>query len=367
MLPGARVGLFRAGILACMWLLCGRWTAHAADARVAGATNGAGAELAPLTAPGVQEQQDALRQAIEDARREADSAARRNVETVIQRLELFQQSLEAQHRRELEAVRNSNGTTLMVAGVLAGAGFLGLFSLAFFLMRVTSRLTDVAVSVPLGHALGQGHGHAALVAGESHLPAGNPTELIGSRFFEAIEQLEKRLHELEHATEAAPVAQTSHRANGQPKSEAAVSAAKPEGEVIAGVAQHPRAREAAVSGPVMGYLPASRVALLLAKGQTLLSLEKAAEGLACVEEVIALDPSNAEALVKKGTALERLGRPEEALECYDRAIAVDGSLTAAYLHKGGVFNRLERYGEALKCYEQALHTEQKTLEPKTEE
>ena len=104
MLPGARVGFFRAGILACTWLLCGRWSAHAADARVAGATNGPDAELAPSTGPGIQEQQDVLREAIEEARREAESAARQNVEALAHRLELFQQSLEAQHRREFEAV-----------------------------------------------------------------------------------------------------------------------------------------------------------------------------------------------------------------------------------------------------------------------
>ncbi|PYK96478.1 MAG: hypothetical protein DME19_19595, partial [Verrucomicrobia bacterium] len=106
---------------------------------------------------------------------------------------------------------------------------------------------------------------------------------------------------------------------------------------------------------------APHLALLLAKGQTLLSLDKPAEALACFDEIISLDPRNAEAFVKKGTALERLRRTEEALECYDRAIAVDRSLTTAYLYKGGVFNRLQRFEEALKCYEQALQTEQKTL------
>src|SRR5947207_8468974 len=103
MLSSARVGLFRAGILACTWLLCGRWNAHSADAGVAGGTNGAGAGLASLSVPGIQEQQDVPREAIEEAGRERESAARRNVEALTQRLELFQQSLEAQQRRELEA------------------------------------------------------------------------------------------------------------------------------------------------------------------------------------------------------------------------------------------------------------------------
>ncbi|MGD0652613.1 MAG: tetratricopeptide repeat protein [Verrucomicrobiia bacterium] len=81
--------------------------------------------------------------------------------------------------------------------------------------------------------------------------------------------------------------------------------------------------------------------------------------LACFDEVIAIDPTNAEAFVKKGTVLEKLGKLDEAIDCYDRAIALDTSMTMAYLCKGGAFNRLERYGEALQCYEQALRAQQK--------
>ena len=70
----------------------------------------------------------------------------------------------------------------------------------------------------------------------------------------------------------------TQRANGQPKSEAVGSAAKPEGESNAGAAQHPREGEAAAPEPAADSKLASRIALLLAKGQTLLSLDKADEG-----------------------------------------------------------------------------------------
>jgi tetratricopeptide (TPR) repeat protein len=102
---------------------------------------------------------------------------------------------------------------------------------------------------------------------------------------------------------------------------------------------------------------ADQVSLWLAKGQSLLSLEQAAEALECFDAILGVDPNHAEALVKKGAALELLRRDEDALRCYDRAIAADDSLTIAYLQKGGLFNRLERYEEALICYERALQTQ----------
>ena len=103
---------------------------------------------------------------------------------------------------------------------------------------------------------------------------------------------------------------------------------------------------------------AARTALLLGKGQALLNLQQIDTALGCFDEIIALDPKNAEAFVKKGAALEKLGRLDDAIECYDRCIAIDQSMTMAYLCKGGVFNRLERYGEAVQCYEQALRAQQ---------
>ncbi len=103
----------------------------------------------------------------------------------------------------------------------------------------------------------------------------------------------------------------------------------------------------------------ARVALLLGKGQAHLNLQQADMALKCFNEVLELEPTNAEASVKKGMALEKLGSLDEAIECYDRAIALDNTMTMAYLSKGGVFNRLERYGEALQCYEQALRAQQK--------
>ena len=62
------------------------------------------------------------------------------------------------------------------------------------------------------------------------------------------------------------------------------------------------------------------------KGQSLLTSDRPEEALACFDEVLAVEPKNAEALVKKGTAFEKMRQPQEALEYYDRAIAADNSL-----------------------------------------
>ena len=121
---------------------------------------------------------------------------------------------------------------------------------------------------------------------------------------------------------------------------------------------HTHSENGAPTPPVTA-VETGRITGLIGKGQSLLNVDKAEEALACFDEVLTLDAQNAEALVKKGTALERLRKLEEAIECYNRAIVADGSMTIAYLYKGGLFNRLERFTEAMECYEQALRTQEK--------
>ncbi len=312
-------------------------------------------EPGALEPPNFQEPQEAVQQAIEQTRREAEAAVKRNADALAARLDLIEQGLVQQHRRELEALQNSNRTTLIVAGILAGTGFLGMICIAFFLMRATNRLTEMSLAiVPTSHPFGPAP--KALGLGDASLAGANPAERSGARLLGAIEQLEQRLNELEHTTQAAPSASPAAPFGGLPGAETARSPrdsrTQPAGQSNSGPA---------AQGPAADSELASRVELLLAKGQTLLNLDQPAEALACCDEVIALEPRNAEAYIKKGAALEKLRREDEAVECYDRAIAADSSLTTAYLHKGGVFNRLERYQEALACYEQALKTEQKTL------
>jgi len=343
--PRVRVRNFLGtGLLACVWLFYGTRLIHSADS-VPIATGITNAEAGPLVPPSLQEQQELVQQAIELTRREAEAAAKRNADTVAARLDLIETGLAQQHKRELEALQNSNRTTLMVAGILASTGFLGMLCLALFLMRAANRLTEMTMAVvPLSHRFGPGPAFGTLALGHDSRAAADPADRAGARLLGAIEQMEKRLNELEQTTQSASPASAEQAMRGG-------------GEQLAAQDND----QAAAQTPAVDSDQTSRVVLLLAKGQTLLHLDQPEEALACFDEVIALEPHNAEAYVKKGAALEKLQREDEAVECYDRAIAADSSLTTAYLHKGGVFNRLERYQEALACYEQALKTEQKSL------
>ncbi len=358
MVPRARVGIFFVtGLFACVWLLCGVRMIHSADSAPPVATDKTDAESSPLVPSNSQEQQDVVQQAIEQTRREAEATVKRNADALAARLDLIEQAIAQQHKGELEALQNSNRTALIVAGILAGAGFLGTFCTAFFLMRATNRFTEMTLAVvPLSHAFSPGSSPNPLTLGNARPAAANPAERAGARLLGAIEQLEKRLHDLEQTTSPATPATAANQSGGVP-------AAETEHSTRNGRMQPPaqNSDQPAAQNPAADSGQAPRVVLLLAKTQTLLNLDRPAEALACCDEVIALEPHNAEAYIKKGAALEKLRREDEAVECYDRAIAEDSSLTTAYLHKGGVFNRLERYQEALACYEQALKAGQKTL------
>ena len=261
----------------------------------------------------LQEQVHQTMLAVEQTRKETQESARQNAELIAARLKLIEQAVSLQRDREAENARSSSRFALVVAACLGTLGLLVMLLTAWFLMR-TARQFSVIAGLPGLRGLS----HQSPVG----LLADSPTSLrvsaadeSGVKLLSAIERLEKRIHDVEHA---------NPHSNG-----------KPENEV------------------------APEVSLLLGKGQSLLHLDQPEEAVACFNEVLSLDPNNTEALVKKGTAFEKLKRLEDAVTCYDRAIAVDESMTLAWLYKGGVFNQLERFGDALQCYEKALRTQQK--------
>lgn len=282
----------------------------------------------------LQEQLRATQMALERNRQEAESLAERNAEAVTLRLQLIEQAVSAQRARELEAMQGTNRLLLIMAGSFAVIGFIAMVLTAYLQWRAVNRLAEFTASVA-------GVGRPALAS-----PGGVDLQLAGSqttrqaneRLVGALNRLEERIHELEHHSQI-PLPDKS-----------------PVAEVEAGAPDEGQTRATAANGSENGP---PHIALLLAKGQSLLSLDKSSEALACYDEILALEPDHREALVKKGMALEQLRRIDEALGCYDRAIATDASLTIAYLQKGGLYNRLERYDEALQCYEQALRTQEK--------
>jgi len=283
-------------------------------------------------------QQQQTYQALDQARQDSATAAataKRSTEVVEARLREIEQSLSSQRQRDVENLQQSQRSTLVVVGTVAGIGLICMLLLSLLIFRSMNRRFETVLA-PLANAgLRANPAYAALGGSETQLATLDPAEQSSARFLSTLERLEKRLAAMESDL-AEPVTTTG--ANGNGMHDATVTSPEP-------VVLDERSQE---------------IASLLGKGQTLLNLEKVEEALACFGAVLALDPKNAEALVKKGTVLERQGKVDEAIECYDEAIAADRTMTMAYLCKGGVFNRLERYHEALACYEEALRTKEHT-------
>ena len=309
----------------------------------------------------LQEQLHATQLAIERNRKEADYAAAQATEALAARLQAIEQSLltqrareleamqsmersvkdsiETQRARELEAMQSSNKVMLVVAGTFAAIGFMSMLLMAYFQWRTVNRLAEISAALPAAaRALGVGRQIAALGPGDTQLIPVGRAEQSNLRMTDALERLEKRIHELEHTAHLPLHEGTVPTAAGADSNSGTENGLPPNGE---------------------GTTEAARIRMLLGKGQSLLNLDQAEEALACFDEALKLDPQNTEALVKKGAALERLRKLDEAVDCYDRAIAADDSMTIAYLYKGGLFNRMERFNEALECYEQALRTQEK--------
>jgi len=268
----------------------------------------------------LQEQLRNTQRAVEQAREEAQADSRRSAEVLAARLNLVEQTLNAQRQHELESLHNSTRTMLMVIGISTGVGFIGVLIAGFMQVRVATRLAEVSrqlqAALPTAHL-------AQLGAGTSMALSGEPMEATNAHLLGAIDRLQHRLEEMETVTGGTHTATNGHK-------------------------------QITLNAPTN-----SQLATLLGKGQTLLNLDQPEQALERFEEAIALEPHSIEAWIKKGTALEKLQRIDEAIAAYDQAIAVDNSMATAYLFKAGVYNRQKKYAEALQCYEKALSAQQK--------
>jgi tetratricopeptide (TPR) repeat protein len=264
---------------------------------------------------------------IEKNRLEAQAAATSNSVVMDDRWRLMEKTFANERLEQVRGIERSDRMILSAAGVFAAVGFLVLLLAAFLQWTSVNRFAAAAASLAAAHPP-QGLG-----AGDAPLVPAHALEQSNARFLGLIERLEQRIHELEMPVKTPQALPESSSANGE-----AGGPAEPD--------------------------KAGLIKLLLGKSQTLIKLDKPEAALGCLDEVLTLDPGNADALVKTGTIMERLQRFDEAIQCYDRAIAHDNSMTMAYLYKGSVFNRMERYSEALACYEQALKPG-KTAAPET--
>ncbi|MEO6035967.1 MAG: tetratricopeptide repeat protein [Verrucomicrobiota bacterium] len=283
----------------------------------------------------LQDQLHSALQAIERARVDAESSSKRNADFFSERLASVERNLAQQREHDLEtmvSMRESNRLALVAAVAVAGIGMLCLLFAAWFQVRAMNRMSLMGSLAAPGS-----HSEQGRMLGET-LPS-VPTRLSGTdqvtaRFLSAIDQLERRIHDLDSLNVTAV---ESARASAQ----------KPHSD------WKPSSRPAITSETV------SQVRSLLVEGQSALNSNDADGALLCFERALEMDPNSAEALVKKGTALEAQRKLHEAIESYDRAIVMDSSLTVAYLYKGGALNRLQRFSEAMACYEMALRNHPK--------
>jgi tetratricopeptide (TPR) repeat protein len=295
----------------------------------------------------LQEQLQATQASIEQNREEARKAAAQGGEALSKGLQALQEAFSAQRARELEvmqssnqAMQKSNKAILMAAGTFAAIGFLAMLVMSWFQWRTSKVLAEISAALPMLQGSGPGSALAALGPGDSSLAMSSPAEQSNSRLLGAFEQLEKRIYDLEQNSQPGSKpseARLASGGNGEPAVESDSASATTGSEVC-------------------GTDEEVRIAALLGEADSLQDKNNTEAALACLENVLSLNPHHTEALVRKGATLERLHKLNEAIECYDRAIAADGAMTIAYLHKGGLCNRLERFKEALECYEKALRT-----------
>jgi tetratricopeptide (TPR) repeat protein len=319
--PKAGIGFIRVASLVLATVMALLRPALAADTNAAPDADGKVAEAGVVRSQDflrsylqIQEQLRDSQLAIEQIRQEAAAASVSNSLAVEDRMRLMEQTIANDRAEQLSSLEHLDRTILVAAGVFAFIGFLGLLLAAYLQWIALNRRALGATSISAAHQL---HGLGA-GPGDALLPPSHALEQSNMRFLHLMERLEQRLHDMESSA-------------NPPKT----------------LAEGNSANNAAADKP-------NTIKLLLNKSQTLMKLDKTEAALECLDEILTLDPGNADALVKKGSALERLQRIQEAIEYYDRAIAQDSSMIMAYLSKAGLLNRMERHSEALACYEQAL-------------
>ena len=281
-------------------------------------------------------------QMLEQIRHEIDGALARNSEAITAAsLTMMEPTLARMQQRQTEALQGANRTVLIVAGMFAAVGFLAIVIITLILVRALGRFSEVAVANgPARRELPAPS--SATKALEDSPNTDSAVAQTSARFQGAIEQLQRRIRELE---------------NGLQSSGADAARKDGAGSEVLSLSSNGTTPPAQAGAEVEPAVVTSRAVVLLGKGQSLMNLGEARDALTCFEQALALEPENTELLVKKGLAQEQLENWDDALASYNRALALDPGLTVAYLYKGGVCNRLQRYQEALQSYERALHTE----------
>ena len=234
----------------------------------------------------------------------------------------LQQSLETQRKREIELGEEARSFNTKVMFGAGAAIFLVFLASYWFQLRCLNRVMEITREMPQLPAPGYA---------PNMLEAAQVRE---SKLLDAVRILENRIRHLE--SPGAP--------NGSADENGHLEFVESEADEPAAVGS-PNSPEAPV---------ASKVSVLLAKGDVLLETERLQEALTTFTEAVNYEPTNVEAHLKKGIALERLNKLEQALGCYNDAVRLNPKRSFAYVHKARVLAALQRYDEALSVYDMAL-------------
>lgn len=89
------------------------------------------------------------------------------------------------------------------------------------------------------------------------------------------------------------------------------------------------------------------------RGDALRQLERNQAALAAYDKSLQLRPNDSETWNKKGRALYKQGSPEQALSAQEKAIKIDSSNARAWSDKGIALIGLQRYEDALQAFKKA--------------
>ena len=152
-------------------------------------------------------------ESIEKLRRELEARSAQNSEALTASLRLIETSMGRMHDRHMEAVQSSNRAILTVAGVFAAVGIVGIIFILILLARALGRFSEIAIGItPRGQLPGAGQSTGLLGGGGNAGNRHGSAEEASGRFQGAIDQLQKRIIELEQSTQASATAGARSRA-----------------------------------------------------------------------------------------------------------------------------------------------------------
>lgn len=95
----------------------------------------------------------------------------------------------------------------------------------------------------------------------------------------------------------------------------------------------------------------SKEKVLLHKGMDQVKRVKFEEAIEFFDQVLEMNPQNADAWNNKGVVLYQMGEAVGALTCYDEALKADPESLEALRNRGFVLRAMGRFEEALEVYE----------------